>query len=706
MAETVDSLSIELTASTESAESSIDRLIGKLNQLKSAVTGASNFSRFAKGIAEIAEAAKGLDTEAGRKLARLAGGLDALSKVGNLDNLKGAGKNLASVMKAVSGETGGKGLSGLADGIKQTNDELGGIKDSDVSRLGAIRDTLAGEVSGPLHTSERVSESAALGGMDAPEPSFGNMAAYGAMTVFRYTADSIRDATAAYREFGAALAEGGSSVETQFSDSAMTVFKYTADSIRDATAAYREFRAALGTGVPPIFTEFANDVRDAASAIRQLKGETNGWTWGNGSAGFDWASAWAARQPKELNAGQDFTFGGSGLDQAGAIEVELRDLGESADYAAERFANFRMSPLADEANEAGAAFGNLTKVLSGLSDVLGSVANGLIAIPKSFGSFLIGRIEGAIKAFKGLYSSIVRIAKYRMIRTMLKMITQGISEGIKSLYNWSRTANTTFYNSMNTIATATKYLGNSFAAMVSPLINALAPAIDFVIDKVVAVLNAFNQLFAALSGASTYTVAKKVATTWGDATGGISSGADGASDSIKELKRTILGFDEINKLDKFSTSASGGGSGGGGSSGSGGSSSGEIVFEEKPLEGFLKDLSEMTSGWPDWLKWLFGIGAVAIGAWGISLLPKLIGTIWDAVKKLFSTVIPDWFKWLFGPKGDGDIDIDIPDHIDIPDGKIKVDIEKGDWSALDEIPSEKKLTLNGWVSSKYARLVE
>ena len=88
MTENIDSLSINITASVESAESSIDKLIGKLTALKSAVTGASNFQKLADGIEAIAKAAQGLDNDSGRKLARLAGGLEALSKVKSLSKLK------------------------------------------------------------------------------------------------------------------------------------------------------------------------------------------------------------------------------------------------------------------------------------------------------------------------------------------------------------------------------------------------------------------------------------------------------------------------------------------------------------------------------------------------------------------------------------------------------------------------------------------
>ena len=118
----------------------------------------------------------------------------------------------------------------------------------------------------------------------------------------------------------------------------------------------------------------------------------------------------------------------------------------------------------------------------------------------------------------------------------------------------------TFANSMNSLATNAQYLKNSMGAMAAPLINALAPAIDFVIGKVVALFNILNQLFARLTGSKTYTAAKKVAATYGgaakDAAGTASKAAKKAAD---EIKRYTLGFDELNILGDKNKDSSGNG---------------------------------------------------------------------------------------------------------------------------------------------------
>lgn len=172
---------------------------------------------------------------------------------------------------------------------------------------------------------------------------------------------------------------------------------------------------------------------------------------------------------------------------------------------------------------------------------LQSIKGALIDLPKYFGGNLVSGIKNATNSLSVFFASIKRIAFYRLIRTVIKEITKGLSEGLKNLYHWSETINGTFYKSMNQMATASNYLKNSFAAMVSPLIESLAPAIDLIVDKFVDMFNIVNQVFALLTGKTTYTAAKKVATEWDEE-------SKKANKSAKELKATLLGFDEINRL--------------------------------------------------------------------------------------------------------------------------------------------------------------
>lgn len=178
-------------------------------------------------------------------------------------------------------------------------------------------------------------------------------------------------------------------------------------------------------------------------------------------------------------------------------------------------------------------------------------------------SSLLGRLKETSHGFKSagsaaeqFYNSIKRIAFYRLLRTVLKDIAAGAKEGANNLYQFSKAGGDfgVFAQSMDTIATSFQYLKNSVGAAISPIINALAPAIDWLIDKFVALLNVINQVIAILTGAGSWNKALKYPKEYAAAAGS-------ATGKVKELQKTILGFDEINKLNGQNNSGGGGVSG-------------------------------------------------------------------------------------------------------------------------------------------------
>lgn len=194
---------------------------------------------------------------------------------------------------------------------------------------------------------------------------------------------------------------------------------------------------------------------------------------------------------------------------------------------------------------------------------VGDAADRAKSAVKGFLDSVGERAKSKIDKFTGGLSNVInsfkRIAFYRFIRTVIKEITEGFREGVNNLYQWSKMLGGEFAKSMDTIATSTLYMKNSLGAMVAPLINALAPAIDFVIDKFVALLNVINQVLALFTGAATWTKAKKYPTQYADA---VSSGAGKAADALHKLG--LAQIDELTILDK---NHGDNGSGGGGGSG-------------------------------------------------------------------------------------------------------------------------------------------
>ena len=202
---------------------------------------------------------------------------------------------------------------------------------------------------------------------------------------------------------------------------------------------------------------------------------------------------------------------------------------------------------------------------------------GIVSIYKRLGE----AISSAAKKGAQFLSSIARVVKYRAIRTVLKEITDGFKEGLENAYKYSTLNGGQLSKSLDGAATSMLYLRNSIAAAAAPLINALAPALDFVINKVVELINWLNQTFATLTGQTTWMKATRAATTYGEAT-------DSASKKTKAFKATLLGIDEINKLNDNSASDS---------SGAGGTDPSKMFTEEQLNSSTTEFAKKLKEAW-------------------------------------------------------------------------------------------------------------
>lgn len=152
------------------------------------------------------------------------------------------------------------------------------------------------------------------------------------------------------------------------------------------------------------------------------------------------------------------------------------------------------------------------------------------------------------------WNMLKRIATMRFVRYVIRSVTSAFKEGITNLYRYSDAIDGHFAKSMDNLATSALYLKNGLGTLAAPLIEALAPAIELIIDRFVDAINLFNQFVAALKGESTYTAAKKYAMVWDDES---KKASNSVKKSANEIKRTILGFDELNVLQKPKDSSSG-----------------------------------------------------------------------------------------------------------------------------------------------------
>lgn len=178
---------------------------------------------------------------------------------------------------------------------------------------------------------------------------------------------------------------------------------------------------------------------------------------------------------------------------------------------------------------------------------LSGIADGAKAVGRSIADRFTKPFKTAIGAFEKWKSKIGSIMFYRAIRSAIKAVTDGFKTGMENLYQYSRLVGTEFAPAMDRLATSSLYLKNSLGAMAAPLIQALAPAVDFIIDKFVALFNIIGKVFAALTGKSVYTQAKKHAVEYGEA----------ANKASKATKDFLLGIDELNVLNDNAGGAGG-----------------------------------------------------------------------------------------------------------------------------------------------------
>ena len=166
---------------------------------------------------------------------------------------------------------------------------------------------------------------------------------------------------------------------------------------------------------------------------------------------------------------------------------------------------------------------------------------------------LLSPLSAVQDKLKHIKYALLTVVTYGSIYRIISLFKTGLTDGLDNLYQYSLITGNQFAASMDRAATSLLYLKNSIAAAAAPLINALAPALDFVVDKVVTLLNRFNQLVSALSGKTTYTKAVKQQTKYADAVKDISDAEDDAKKKADELKRSLTSFDEIHALDDNSS---------------------------------------------------------------------------------------------------------------------------------------------------------
>ena len=151
-------------------------------------------------------------------------------------------------------------------------------------------------------------------------------------------------------------------------------------------------------------------------------------------------------------------------------------------------------------------------------------------------------------------SAIGRIAKYRLIRSIIRGITDAIKEGSDNFYKYSKDVGAPFADAMDNVKSAALTMKNQVGSAFGELFQAVVPIILDLIGYITQLASVLSMVWAALSGKGGWYKAK-------EGLDAVADSAGGAGSAAKEALKYLAPFDELNRLP--SDNGSGGGGGGG-----------------------------------------------------------------------------------------------------------------------------------------------
>ena len=301
------------------------------------------------------------------------------------------------------------------------------------------------------------------------------------------------------------------------------------------------------------------------------------------------------------------------------VTRQWESVGYTAEFLRDRIASVAASAstaspdgMKDGFERTSSTVDELKSKLKDLAWLIKDATGGTAGLREGFSS-LVGPISNVVKQFN-------KLARYRVLRAIIKQISEGFKEGVENYYNYSKAVNNGFSAAMDGAATSLLTFKNSIGAAVAPLIESLIPVLQQVVSWVVAAINYINQFIALLSGKTTWskaidTTAKAFENTKKNA-GGATKAIKGTDNAVKDL---LADFDELNIIQSKTSGSGGSGSGGGGGGTGKTTTDYKKMFTEvsKFSDEIKSAVNILKNGFGDVLQLAGLVGATIIG-WKIS----------------------------------------------------------------------------------------
>lgn len=242
----------------------------------------------------------------------------------------------------------------------------------------------------------------------------------------------------------------------------------------------------------------------------------------------------------------------------------IKDAFESAISGIKKFA----SALKKIGSAAGKAFSMMKTITATVLGMQGSIFKS-----KSASNGLTNSFSGGIKT----------LLKYglgiRSLYVLFNKLRSAIVAGMNNLVQYSSETN----SSVSLLSNSMSQLKNAAAAMAAPLLNAIAPALNQIIQLCISAANAINQLISSLTGKGTWIRAKKQTNNYA---AGLKKTGSSAKKAAKDIQLSVLAFDELNQLTSNKDNEDSG------SGGSGGGAGGAGMFETVPIDEGISDFAQ------------------------------------------------------------------------------------------------------------------
>ena len=500
MAEKVDAITLEIEATTEKADKGIDKTIESLRALKTALNGINtkklkqemeSFEDFQKKLQTAFSNIKvsGNPEELRKQIAQVEARLDALTKKENkLKTVSGINENSKQYRNLVYDIAEAKSaleqLYAAMDKVNAQKPLNFWEKPNWSENLQKYGTTDESVIKSSLGTSEDIEK---------------------VESVATYAANNIKQS---FSEVAQTEEEAAQKVKNL--GGKMQGLKAIAEQLKTAFSGIRE-KMSLGSGAE----KFNADMQDLIDGMNQAK--------------------YTMKQMESGAKAFDST----------AYERAAQDLAE---------ASAQMQKYKSSLTGATEQTSRLKTVLSGI----GGTVKGAFSKVATIGSGIVSACKKAAGALRGLKSqvpklgtafsglgkkigSVTRLFTFMVLRRAITALLNTMKQGFDTLAQYSAAKGTEFNKNISSMQSGLKQLGNSIVAAFEPLINAVTPIINAFISKLTEATNAIGQFFAALTGRSTFTHAKKVV-------GNYAASLDKATASTKKLATATAGIDELNIL--------------------------------------------------------------------------------------------------------------------------------------------------------------